>query len=76
MLNVFGNNVENMKMEVRVEVENFLSKATQKFHIIIWFYMKFEDLLEVLPLFMPESFLDRFVFIWGHEQCSKMSNEI
>jgi hypothetical protein len=42
---VFGNNVNKTKMEVRVGVENFFSKAFQKFHITIWFYMKFEDLL-------------------------------
>jgi hypothetical protein len=38
--------------------------------------MKLEDVLEVFPMLMPKSFLDRFVFIWGHEQCSKTSSEI
>ncbi len=27
-------------------------------------------------MFMAKSFLDRFVFIWGREQCSTMSCEI
>jgi hypothetical protein len=27
-------------------------------------------------MFMLESFLDQFVFLWGHEQGCKMSNEI
>jgi hypothetical protein len=49
---------------------NLLSKAFQKFHITIWYYMKLEDVLEVLPMLMLESFLDQFVFIWGCEQCS------
>jgi hypothetical protein len=38
--------------------------------------MKFEDVLEVLPMLMLESFLDQFVFIWGREQCSKTFGEI
>jgi hypothetical protein len=38
--------------------------------------MKLENVLEVLPLFMPKSFLDQFVFIWGCEQCSKTFGEI
>jgi hypothetical protein len=25
---------------------------------------------------MPKIFLEHFVFIWGHEECSKMSNQI
>jgi hypothetical protein len=33
--------------------------------------MKLEDVLEVLPMLMLEKFVDEFVFIWGHEQCSK-----
>ncbi len=63
-------------MEVKVGVENFLNKAFQKFHITIWSCMKLEDVLEVLPMLVPESFLDQFIFIWGREQCSKMSGEI
>jgi hypothetical protein len=38
--------------------------------------MKFEDVLNILLMFMLESFLDQFVFIWGHEQCSKTFGEI
>jgi len=56
-------------------MENFLCKAFQKFHITIWSCMKREDVLEVLPMLMPKSFL-WFIFIWGHEQCSKMFSEI
>jgi hypothetical protein len=60
-------NLSKTKMEVRVRVEKFLNKAFQKFHIAIWSCMKLEDVLEVLPRFMLESFLDQFIFIWGHE---------
>jgi hypothetical protein len=73
---MFGKNINKTKVKVRVGMENFLSKAFQKFHITIWFFMKLEDVLEVLPMFMLESFLDWFVFIWGCEQCFKMSGEI
>jgi hypothetical protein len=38
--------------------------------------MKLEDVLEGFPMFTPETFLERFVFIWEHEQCSKMSSQI
>ncbi len=27
-------------------------------------------------MFMPESFLDQFIFIWGPQQCSKMFGKI
>ncbi len=73
---MFGNNVYKTKVEVKVGVENFLNKAFQKFHITIWSCMKFEDVQEVLPMLMPKSLLDRFVFIWGCEQCSKMASQI
>jgi hypothetical protein len=69
-------NVDKTKVEIKVGVENFLNKAFQKFHIAIWFCMKLEDVLEVLPMLMPESFLNWFVFIWGCEQCSKTFIEI
>jgi hypothetical protein len=68
--------VDKTKVEIKVGVENFLKKAIQKFHIAIWFCMKLEDVLEVLPMLMLESFLNWFVFIWGCEQCSKTFGEI
>jgi hypothetical protein len=55
---MFGKNVDMTKVEVRARVESFLNKAFQKFHIAIWSCMKLEDVLEVLPMFMLESFLD------------------
>jgi len=60
---VFGKNVDKTKMEVKDEVENFMSKAFQKFHIAIWSYMKLEDVLKVFPMLMPKSFLYWFIFI-------------
>jgi hypothetical protein len=63
-------------VEFRARVEDFLTKAFEKFYITIWSCMKLEDVLEVLPMFMPKNFMDQFVFIWGHEQCSKMVSQI
>jgi hypothetical protein len=60
---VFGKYVDKTKVEIRTRVENFLSKAFQNFHIAIWSCMKLEDVLEVLSMLMPKSFLNRFVFI-------------
>jgi hypothetical protein len=73
---VFGKNVNKTKVEVKVGVKKILNRAFQKFHIIIWSCMKLEDVLEVFPMLMPKSFLYRFIFISGLEQCSKMSGEI
>jgi hypothetical protein len=38
--------------------------------------MKLEDLLEGFPILIPNIFLERFAFIWGLEQCSKMFSQI
>jgi hypothetical protein len=73
---MFRRNVGKAKMEVRVGVEDFLAKAFEKFYVTIWFCMKLEDVLRVLPMFMPENFMDRFIFIWGCEQCSKTIGQI
>jgi hypothetical protein len=37
--------------------------------------MKSEDVLEVLHMLILETFLEWFVFIWGHKQCSKRSSQ-
>ncbi len=31
--------------------------------------MLLENVLEILPLLMPKTFTDQFVFVWGCEQC-------
>ncbi len=71
---MFRKNVD--KTKIKAKMENFMSKAFQKFHMAIWSCMKLEDVLEVFPMFMPKSFLYQFIFIWGREQCSKMFGEI
>ncbi len=73
---VFNINIDLMKVEVKVGVEHFFPTIFENFYVAIWSCMKLEDVLEVLPMLMLEKFLDQFVFIWGHEQCSKISNII
>jgi hypothetical protein len=63
-----------LKWKLGLECKFFLSKTFQKFHIVIWSCMKLEDVLEVLPMLMLESFLGWFVFFGGREQCSKTFN--
>jgi hypothetical protein len=38
--------------------------------------MKLEDVLEVLPMLILETFLERFVFILGRELCFKTFDQI
>jgi hypothetical protein len=73
---MIGKNVDKTKVEIKVAMENFLNEAFQKFHIAIWSCMRLEDILKVLPMLMPESLLNWFVFIWGCEQCFKTFGEI
>jgi hypothetical protein len=60
---MFGRNVDKAKVEVKVGVEDFLTKAFEKYYIVIWSCMKLEDVLKVLPMFMLENCMDRFVFL-------------
>jgi len=64
---VFGKNIDRSIMEVKVGVEHFLSQVFKYFYIAIWSCMKLEDVLEVLPMLMPKTFLEQFVFVWGCE---------
>jgi len=64
---MFRRNVDKAKVKVRARVEDFLAKAFEKFYVAIWSCMKLEDVLEVLPMLMPENFMDWFIFIWGRE---------
>jgi hypothetical protein len=38
--------------------------------------MLLEDVMEILPILVPQVFVNQFVFIWGHEQCSMTSNQL
>jgi hypothetical protein len=69
---MFNINIDLTKVEIRVGMEHFFPTTFENFYIAIWSCMKLEDVLKVLPMLMLEKFLDQFVFIWGHEQCSKI----
>ncbi len=32
--------------------------------------------MQVFPLLMPQAFVNRFVFIWGHEHCTKILGQL
>ncbi len=73
---MFGKNIDKKKMGVKTRVEDFVSQAFKYFYIVILSCMKLGDVLEVFPMFMLETFLELFIFIWGHEQCSKTFGQI
>jgi hypothetical protein len=64
---MFGKNIDKKKMEVKIGVEHFFFQAFKYFYIVILSCMKLGDVLEVLPMFMPKTFLEWFIFIWGCE---------
>jgi hypothetical protein len=49
---------------------HFFIRAFKKNYITIWFCMLIEDVMEILILLLSHNFIEHFVFIWGHEQCS------
>jgi hypothetical protein len=38
--------------------------------------MLLEDVLEILPLLMPKTFINQFVFVWGREQCTITTGQL
>jgi len=38
--------------------------------------MLLKDVFKILPLLMPKTLIDQFVFIWGHEQCTTIMNQL
>jgi hypothetical protein len=73
---VRAENIDNTKVAARVGVQHFLTHAFKKCYIGIWFCTLIEDVLEVLTLLLLQDFIDQFVFIWGHEQCSMKSCQL
>ncbi len=73
---MFGKNIDKKTVEVKIRVEHFVFQAFKYFYIVILSYMKLGDVLEVFHMFMLETFLEWFIFIWGCEQCSKTSSQI
>jgi hypothetical protein len=56
-------------LEIHAKVHDFLSQAFEHFYIIIWSCTLLEDVLEILHLLIPKTFVNQFVFLWGREQC-------
>jgi hypothetical protein len=50
-------------LEIRVRVEDFLTQAFEHFHIVIWLCMLLENVFQILPLLMPKTLIDQFVFV-------------
>ncbi len=65
------------KLKLRLEFQSFSFQWFKKVpQIAIWFCMKFEDVLEVLPMLMPKKFVNEFIFIWKSKQCLKTFGQI
>jgi hypothetical protein len=55
---VFRRNIDKSKVKVRTGEKHFLVNTFENFYITIWSCMKLEDVLEVLPMLISDSFLD------------------
>jgi len=67
---VQGRNIDSTKVETIIGVQHFFIHAFKNIYITIWFCMLIEDVMEILTLLLSHNFIEHFVFIWGHEQCS------
>ncbi len=38
--------------------------------------MLLKDVFEILPLLMPKTLINQFVFIWGHQQCIATTSQL
>ncbi len=56
------------------ECNIFFLKCSKKY-ITIWFCMLLEDMMQVLPLLMPQVFVDQLVFIWRCKKCTRMLDQ-
>jgi hypothetical protein len=65
-----GKNLNVSKLEIRVGIHDFLSRAFKHFYIAIWSFMLLKDVFEILPLLMLKTLINQFVFVWAHEQCT------
>jgi hypothetical protein len=55
---VFRRNIDKSKVKVKARMKHFLTHAFEKFYIAIWSCMKLEDVLKVLPMLIPNTFMD------------------
>ncbi len=57
------------KLEIHVRVHDFIFRTFEHFYIIIWLCILLENVLEKLPLLMPKTLVNQFVFVQGRDQC-------
>jgi hypothetical protein len=55
---VLGRNIDKGKIEMRVGMKHVFAHAFEKLYIAIWSCVKLEDVLEVLPMLIPNMFVD------------------
>jgi len=60
-------NLDVSKLEIHVGVQNLLSQAFEHSYIVIWSCMLLKDVLEILPILMPKTLINQFMFVWRHE---------
>jgi hypothetical protein len=71
-----GNNININNLKMKVKMQHFLFGTFKKNYIMIWSCMLLENVMEVLHLLMPKKFVDQFLFIFGHEQCTGTSGQL
>jgi hypothetical protein len=57
----------HFQVEICARLQDFFFRAFEHFYIVIWSCMLLENVLEILPLLMPKTLVDQFVFVWGCE---------
>ncbi len=55
---VRGRNIDISIVETKTRMQHCFSLAFKKFHIAIWFWMLLEVVMEILPILMPQVFVD------------------
>jgi hypothetical protein len=50
-------------LEIHARVQDFLAQAFEHFYIAIWLCMLLENVFEILPLLMPKTLINQFVFV-------------
>jgi hypothetical protein len=68
---VKGSNSNQQNGSKAWECNIFFLKCSKN-NITIWICMLLEDMMQILPLLMPQVFVDQFVFIWGCKKCTRM----
>ncbi len=60
-----GGNIDISKVKIRVEIQNFFFWTFKNMYIVILSCMLLENVMQVLPLLMPQVFVNQFFFHLG-----------